>query len=359
MSRIERSALLFAGILSLAACEPGTTTPDLGFLAGTDQDPQIGLVVHSGEKALTLFQLGAPTQQRKLSFGASESITPTGFSVRGTRAAVPLGNAASVAVVDLTSQTVSRIFLLPRGNATGSAWADDRTVLVANLIDDYVGRFTVDQTGDTIRQTVEVAPAPTAIVVHGGRAYVVSGNLDENYSPLGNGVVTVLDPANLRVVGTVDTGGRNPLDAAVGPDGKVYVIHGEDFSKGTLSVIDPVTLQATALPGFGAGPGSISIDRNGLAYVSGFFFGTLVWNTRTRQFVRGPDNPVCARLANGSCRGSPDADVDRDGNLYQVFFGSARQGLSPWVFRYRAGSYELTDSLAVGQGPYSIQVQSF
>lgn len=360
MNRFGRSGLVALCTLALSGCDSEVSTPELGFLGGTREDPQIGLVVNSTGKALTLFQLGSPTTQAQIPFGASEAITPVGMSVGGTRAAVPLGNAASVAIVDLQTQSVSRVFLFPGGNATGSAWVDEKTVLAANMPRHQVGRFTLDQAGDTIRQTVNVANTPSKILVHNGRAFVISSNLDEKFAPIGNGVVTALDPRTLQVLGTVQTGGTNANDAEIGPDGLLYVVNTHRYDKGSLTVIDPQSLRVVHhQEGFGAGPGSISIDRNGMAYISGFFFGTLVWNTRTRQFVRGPDNPVCAPLAEGRCRGAPDAQTDQNGNLYQVFFGSARQGLKPWVFKYRASTFELTDSIAVGQGPFSIEIRRF
>ena len=39
--------------------------------------------------------------------------------------------------------------------------------------------------------------------------------------------------------------------------------------------------------GLASGPGAITIDGQGLAYISGFFFGTMVFDTETGAFVRG------------------------------------------------------------------------
>ncbi|MBV9775081.1 MAG: hypothetical protein JO040_14100 [Gemmatimonadetes bacterium] len=364
MTRItfdRRGAAVLFGALALAACDGSDNPfkPELGFIAGTKENQQIGVVVNSTEHALTLFQLGDPSQTRQVSLGSSSLITPVGLSIRGTRAAVPLGNAASVAIVDLEGQKIERFFILPGGNLTGSAWADDRSGLVANTVADYVGRFSLDQAGDTVKARVQVAPAPTEIVMAGDRAMVVSGNLDDNYNYIGNGIVTALDPATLKVLGTVTTGGKNSASAALGPDGLLYVLNTEDYVKeSTVTIIDPKTLQATAtVGGFGTGAGKITIDRSGLAYVSGFFTGTLVWNTRTRQFVRGTDNPVCAKTTSGACRGAFDAQADENGMLYQVFFGS--RDYAPRVFVYRPGSFQLADSLSAGQGPSSIEIRKF
>jgi len=281
--------------------------------------------------------------------------------VQGRRAAVPLGNAASVALIDLEGLRITRFFVFPKGNATGSAFADDTTLLAANFIDDYVGRATLNQASDSIRQTVNVAPGPIAIVMAAGRAAVVSSNLNENYVSIGNGVVTFLDPRTLQVQGVVQTGGTNSTDAAVGPDGLLYVVNTGDFvADGSVTIIDPRTMRVEAtVGGFGPGPGSIHVDAQGLAYVSSFSTGTVVWNTRTRTFVRGPGNPLCARLPGGACRGAADATTDVQGNVYQAFFGSAAQNQAPQVFVYRPGDFALTDSISSVNGPIAVEVRSF
>ncbi len=356
---LRRVSLVAAAAL-LAACEGDSTGSDEPFIL--DGDEPVAVVVNSLGGSLTLARRdGDSAQVRQIAFGASASVTPTGLSVQGRRAAVPLGNAASVALVDLEGLRVTRYFLFPKGNATGSAFADDTTVLAANFIDDYVGRFTVGQASDSIRQTVNVAPAPTAIVIAAGRAAVVSSNLDANYQSIGNGVVTFLDPRTLQVQGVVQTGGTNSNDAAMGPDGLLYVVNTGNFvADGSVTIINPQTMRAEATAGgFGPGPGSIHVDQQGLAYVSSFGVGTVVWNTRTRTFVRGPGNPLCAPLPGGACRGAADATTDVQGNVYQAFFGSAPEKLAPKIFVYRPGDFALSDSISSVNGPSGIEVRTF
>ena len=361
--RCGRPALLLTVLLA-GGCgdDSGSPTPP-GFLDGTEDDPQIGVVLTSTGKALTLFQLGDPTETREIPFGASAAITPVGFALRGTTALVPLGDAASVALVDLEALAIERSFTFPEGNATGSAFVDDNTAVVVNLIDDYVGKVSRTQADDAVTDTVSVGPAPTAVVVTGGRAFVISGNLDETFTPLGNGIVTVIDPATMTPVDTIESGGTNSSAAAVGPDGLIYVVNTGDFvADGSVTVIDPATAAVIeTYSGFGPGPGAIDIDANGLAYVSSFFTGTVVWNTETQTFVRDAADPVCARLTNEAgtpCRGAFDAARAADGSIYQTFFGSAAEALPPYVFVY-SPAYELVDSISVGVGPGAIQVEDF
>jgi len=355
--------LAIATLLAAAgACGSDSTSPtQKSFLDGANGDPQIGIVVNSTGKSLNLFQLGSPTTQQQVQLGTSSTVTPVSFSVGGRRAAVPLGNAASVALVSLDDASIVRFFTFPSGNATGSVFANDTTILTANTALGIVGRMYVGQAGDAITTSVDVAPQPTDMAFTAGRALVVSSNLDENYAPLGNGIVTAINPTTMTVVGTAEMGGTNSGHAAVGPDGLLYVVNTGDYvSDGSITVVDPATMDVVAtVGGMGPGPGAISIGSDGLAYISSFFGGTIVWDTKTKTFVRGPADPVCAPLAGGGCRGAFAAAASSNGDLYQAFFGSSADGLAPYIFVYDAGSYTLRDSISAGVGPAAIAIKTF
>jgi len=335
---------------------------ELEFLDGTVSDPQIGLVVASLGNALRLFQVGSPEETRDVPLGASSTVTATSLSVRGERAVVPLGNAASVASIDLRSQQIEGFYLFPEGNVSGSDFVDDETVLVANQETDMVGKFPVGTGGGTIAETVTVAPFPNDVITYSAsRVLVVSSNLDDFYAPAGEGVVTAINPIDMTITGTVNTGGTNPQFGALGPNGLLYVANtGNYVDPSTLAVIDPETMtRVDLIEGFGPGSGDVHVDGAGLVYVSGFFFGTLVWDSTSRAFVRGVADPICAPLDGGGCRGAFSSYTGADGTLYQAFFGSSFQDLPPWIFEYDAGTFELTDSIAPGLGPMAIEIHSF
>jgi hypothetical protein len=334
----------------------------LPFLAGTVDDPEIGFVINSTGNAIRIFQLGDPSRNRDIALGASNTVTPTGISIRGARGVVPLGNAASVAVLDLSTQEIESYFLFPSGNATGSAFINDETVVVANQETDVVGKFSLGQSDAVIGETVAVTQFPTDVIaVSDSLVLVVSGNLDDSYLPAGNGIVTAIDPRTMTVIDTVGTGGSNPQLADLGPGGRLYVVNTGDYvSPSTLAVIDPATMtRLNVVDGFLAGSGDVHVGTDGLVYVSAFFGGTMVWSSATENFVRDSSAPICAPIAGGGCRGAFSAHTSAGGALYQAFFGSPSDGLPPQIFRYDAGTFTLTDSIDSGLGPVGIEITTF
>ena len=173
--------------------------------------------------------------------------------------------------------------------------------------------------------------------------------------------MTAIDPGTMSVSGTVGTGGTNPQFGAIGPDGMLYVMNTGDYvNPSTLAVIDPWELELIeVVGGFPAGSGHVHVSGDGTLYASAFSAGTVAWSTATKAFVRGPSDPICAPLDGGGCRGAFAAHTAADGSLYQTFFGSTRQGLPPWVFRYEPGSYALADSIDAGSGPVGLEIRSF
>jgi len=334
----------------------------LDFIDGTVDDPQIGLVVNSIGSAVRLFQLGDPTQIRDIPIGASASLTPTGISVLGDWGAVPLGNAASVAILDLRAEQIDGFFFFPSGNATGSSWVNATTVVVANQETDVIGKFSPGQANDTITETLSVTQFPSSVLaISDSLILVVSSNLDDSYAPAGDGMVTGVDPRTMTLVDTVRTGGENAQVGDLGPDGMLYVINTGDYvNPSTLAVIDPSTMtRVKVVGGFPSGSGDVHVDSNGLVFVSSFFGGTVVWDSSSETFLRDGSDPVCAPIAGGGCRGAFVTHTSSDGTLYQSFFGSVADGLAPQLFVYSPGTFALTDSIDSGLSPVGLEIATF
>jgi len=351
--------LALATAIVLGACGDDTPPPPK-FLDGTASDPGILLAVNL-DKALFMLQTGAPDQRESIALGTSSTVTPVGFSVFGDHAVVPLGNTASVAYVNLATETVDRYFTFPSGNSSGSAWVNANTVIACNALTDVCGRFTTTQAANEITVNVAVTQFPNSVVTSGGRVFVVSSNLDDNYISAGPGVVSEINPATMTVVRTFEVG-TNPQYAAVAPNGKLYVVNTGDYGSenGSLSVINLSTNEVeTTVTGFGDAPITISIDPQGRALVSSFSYGTVVWNTVTSDFLRDPSNPLCAPVTGGACRGAADATVAPNGKVYQAFFGSAAGSLPAYYFVYDGTTLALTDSIAVPIGPSGLVGATF
>lgn len=364
MSFIRRSSSLVFGaaVLGLAACSDTAAPPPVtGFLAGTASVPDIASFISSTNKSLVMLQVGDPAQRQEIPLGASAAITPVGFSIRNTVAIVPLGNAASVALVNLETQQIEKIFTFASGNATGSAWVDDSTAIVANEDLDLVGRVHTNRAAGPITETLAMPPFPSGVISRNGRVWVVSSNLDDNFSPAGPGFVTEINPRTMAVVQSVSTQGDNPQYSAFGGDGRLYVVNSGSFgaADGSVTSFNPSgNVFIAKTPGFGDFPGPIAIDAQGRAILSSFAVGSVLWNTQTASFIRGPANALCAAVA-GVCRGASDAAFTSNGKILQAFFGSAAQAKPAQLFVYDAATLVLTDSIAVPLGPSGLTIAKF
>jgi hypothetical protein len=340
-SRFRRSFPVLSGaalLVLLPACGDDPVGPDL-------TAREVGVVVSSTDVALTIFDVDDPTQSETVGLGADGS--PVSLALRGRFAAVPLGIVPAVAVVDVREGALLRTVGLPEGSgATGAAFVNDSIVLVANP---GLGSVTpVNVLAGTAGTAIEVGRYPHAIIVEGGRAYVLNAEL-ENFAPDGPSTVTVLDASNLSVVDTIELSGENAAKGAIGPDGRLYVINSGSWGagNGSLSVIDLTSgTETDFVEAFGDFPGSIAIRDDGLVHVGLFGVGMLVWSASTESFTRGPDDPVTP----GGVASTSGIGVDSQGRVYAL----EPDCQNPSFAHRLSASHDSEDAIPVGICPMSI-----
>ena len=358
MTAVQRSLILLSTVLGLSACDDPVQPRD-DFLGGVEGNRQIGLVLDSAGAALELFKLGAPNETARIPLGSGPGTVANGFAVRNDTALVALGNPASVALVELEqvgsgAAAVVKRFAFPAGGSANSvAFVDDTSAIAVNSETGEVGRFSFGETG--IRQTVRVVGSPRKVLVSLDRAYVLSATGS-------GGVITILDPYTLEPLGSVPTGGIDPRDLALASADRLYVVHaGDADTPGSLGVVAPLTpALLETIPGFGTAPDRIHIDPRGLAYISSPVYGTVIWDTREREFFRGrgPDNPLCA----DPCRGATDARPNEQGDVYQTSAaGPDPARVYVWDRQdENAQGYSLIEPIMLaGMYPIAVQIRRF
>jgi hypothetical protein len=277
---------------------------------------EVVLVVNSIESSLSVIPIHATSTTYTIPLGGTTP-TPVGVSALGGYAIVPMGLDHAVTVVDLSTGTIARVIPLAAGSfATGSAIVDDSIAYVANPGLNTVTRINY-LTGDTA--SVGVGVYPQAVVATRGKVFVINGNL-VNYAVAGPGWITVIDPVtNAHAVG-IDSiplpPPGNPQFAAVGGDGRLYVMNSGDYTdEGRLSIVDPVArVELANFGGFGIAPGDIASDGGQRLYVSSFTEGLMLFDTEKRTVVRGAGDGVPVADNSGVA-------VDSDGRVYAISAG--------------------------------------
>ena len=262
-------APLFLAALLLAACS-GDGTESL-----PPETAEVGVVLSSTDLSLTIFEVDNPGQTRIVGLGPDGS--PVTMAVSGHLAVVPLGLVPAVAVVDLKEGLLLRTVALPQGSgATGVAFLNDSIALVANPNLNSVTPINV--LAGTPGSDIAVGRFPQAVVVEGGRAFVLNAEL-QGFAPDGPATVSVIDGESLQVTSTLTLSGENAAAGGVGPDGWLYIVNSGSFgaANGSLSVVDLTSLTEVAFhTGFGDFPGSLALGPSGRAFVASFSYGLAV-----------------------------------------------------------------------------------
>jgi len=335
-------------LLSLVACndDPITTPPpDEGATVR-----EVGVVVNSVDLSLTLFPTDSPRVTSTVGLGADGS--PVGLSARGELAAVPMGIVPAVAVVNLAEGRLLRTIPLPEGSgATGSAFADDSIVVVANPNRNTVSPVNVLR--GTVGEEIPVGTFPQTIVPRDSELWVLNSELGPDFLPAGPGTITILSRSELTELATIELSGENPGGGALGPDGRMHVVNSGSFGggNGSLSVIDAVAREEVAHHmGFGDFPGPPAFGPSDLLFVPSFSFGLALWDPSTASFSRGPDDA----LAPGGIPSVSGIAFDSEGRLYTLLPRCDQPGAA---LRLDV-SLEVTEEIPTGTCPVAITFTS-
>ncbi len=170
---------------------------------------------------------------------------PADIEIRGNRAYVVNGFSDNIQVFDLSQDPpdlIGTIAVPPGSNPIDMAFLDNTHAFVANNIGQSVARVNVEtrvcetlivkagQGGVTAPclsvLTVAGQPfeEPVGVAVTNGRVYVTNNNLDQNFNPMGNGFISVLNATNNQFITTIEASGVNTTSMVVS-DGILYAMN--------------------------------------------------------------------------------------------------------------------------------------
>ena len=334
------------GVLFLAACGSDGTEPL------PPETAEVGVVLGSVDLSLTIFEVENPTQTRLV--GLAPTGSPVTLAVRGELAAVPLGFVPAVAVVDLKEGVVLRTVGLPEGSsATGAAFLNDSILLAANPGLNSVTPINV--LAGTLGSNIEVGRFPQAIVVEGGRAFVLNAELALDPAtgfpvPDGPATVSVIDIESLTVLSTVQLSGENAAAGSVGPDRRLYIVNSGSFgsANGSLSVVNLTSVSEVGHhTGFGDFPGSLAFGPSSRAFVGAFSYGVVIWDPTLGTFIRGP----AEALEPGGVPSTSGVGFDEAGRLYTLTTGFCAD---PGTVNRHDSAFDVDVTISVGICPFAI-----
>jgi YVTN family beta-propeller protein len=223
-------ALTVANSLALIDTATGAVTvvPVGTSPSGIATDSAFVYVANTGDDTVSVYDITAGAVVQTIPTGPG----PLDLAVGGGRLYVADVGGGVVSVFDLLGgrQLLAHVEVgrLPSGLALDSSAA---RLFVANTIDDTVS--VVDTNTLTTIATVPVSERPRGLALDAvaGRLYVAGFQ---------NSTIQAFDTATLQVVGEGPSQGSNPLDVALGPDGRLYVVHMQEGK--SLTVLDAVTL---------------------------------------------------------------------------------------------------------------------
>lgn len=294
---------------------------------------------------------------------AQTGSVPADIIIRGDLAYVINGFSNNVQVFDLNMSPPQQTgtIVVPMGsNPIAMDFLDDTTAYIANNTGQSVAVVNVitgdcetlivgeDDEGDaTPCDETVILPGspfeePAGVLIADGKVYISNNNLNEFFSPNGNGFITVIDPSTNMITDTIDASGANTTSMIL-LDGTIFALNNGnvlfdletfeftcdfDFPP-SIDEIDPVSdtiietidIELSEENPLVCLPNNLTAAENGFAYTGLGLVGALLKvDLLTGEVVRGPDDPIVITDLSGL---NNTADiVIKDNLLFKSLFNS-------------------------------------
>ncbi len=288
---------------------------------------------------------------------------PADIKIRGSRAYVINGFSNNIQVFDLNQnppQLLDVIVVPPGSNPISMDFLGDNQAYVANNSSQSVAVVNIqtgacetlivsaEDQGTTIPcENVINVPSntfeePSGVKAANGKVYISNNNLDENFSPNGNGFLTVLSSGTNQVLDIIDASGANTSSMTT-IDDTLYVLNNGnilfDFETfefscdfdfppsidlidiGTDTVFDSIDIPLNEQNSNVCLPNNLTATSDGFGYTGLGLVGALLKvDLFEGTVINGPDNPIIITDLTGL---NNTADIAiKDGLLFTTLFNS-------------------------------------
>jgi len=288
---------------------------------------------------------------------------PADIEIRGSRAYVINGFSNNVFVYDLNQnppQKIDEIAVPPDSNPIAMAFLDDTRAYVANNVGQSVAVVNV-QTGacetlivgtghegniNPCQEVLTVAGTPfeepAGVAVSNGKVYISNNNLDEFFSPNGNGFISVINAETNQFIGTIGASGANTTTMIV-IDETLYALNNGNvlfdaetsefvcdlgfppsidlIDTETDSIFDTIDIPLDPENPLVCLPGSLAATDDGFGYTGLGLVGALLKvDLFEGTMINGTDDPIIVTDLSGL---NSTADVAIRGNqLFTTLFNT-------------------------------------
>ncbi len=262
-------------------------------------------------------------------------MVPADIIIRDDKAYVINGFSNNIQIFDLNESPPQQIgtIVVPMGsNPIAMDFLDDTTAYVANNsgqsvavvnVDTLdcetliVGEDDVDETApcdEVIELPGSPFEEPAGVRVTNGKVYISNNNLNEFFSPNGNGFIIVIDPMSNEVSDTIQASGANTTSMIV-MDGSIFALNNgnvlfdletfefmcdfefppsiDEIDPQSDTIVDNIDIGLSEENPLVCLPNKLTATEDGFAYTGLGLVGALLKvDLLTGEVINGPDNPI-------------------------------------------------------------------